>query len=49
MKKIQMVDVVSQYERYKSEIDTSILSVLNSGIYIQGPEIKKFELLLSNY
>ena len=49
MKKIQMVDVVSQYARYKSEIDTNILSVLNSGIYIQGPEIKKFELLLSNY
>ena len=49
MKKIQMVDVVSQYERYKSEIDASILSVLKSGIYIQGPEVKKFELLLSNY
>ena len=49
MKKIQMVDVVSQYERYESEINTNILSVLKSGIYIQGPEIKKFELLLSNY
>ena len=44
-----MVDVVSQYERYKSEIDASILSVLKSGIYIQGPEVEKFELLLSNY
>ena len=44
-----MVDVVSQYERYESEINTSILNVLKSGIYIQGPEIKNFELLLSNY
>ena len=49
MKKIQMVDVVSQYQRYESEINTNILSVLKSGTYIQGPEIKKFELLLSNY
>jgi len=49
MKKIKMVDIVSQYNIYESEINTRILSVLKSGSYIQGSEVKKFESLLSQY
>ena len=44
-----MVDVVSQYNKYEMEINQRILNVLKSGSYIQGPEVKKFELSLSMY
>ena len=49
MKKIHMVDVVSQYQNYALEINKKITDVLNSGIYIQGDEVKNFELLLAKY
>ena len=49
MKKIQMVDVVAQYNKYESAINKRISAVLQSGSYIQGPEVKNFELLLSKY
>ena len=49
MKKIQMVDVVGQYQRYSSQINERILNVVKSGCYIQGKEIENFENLLSNY
>ena len=38
MKKIQMVDVVSQYEKYSVEINKRILDVVKSGCYIKGEE-----------
>ena len=49
MKKIQMVDVVSQYMRYESEINNKILNVVKSGAYIQGVEVQDFEFSLSQY
>ncbi len=49
MKKIQMVDVVSQYEKYETKINNKIISVLKSGCYIKGEEVEKFEALLSKY
>ena len=44
-----MVDVVTQYKKYSSEINKRILDVVESGHYIQGSVVKNFEKLLSNY
>jgi dTDP-4-amino-4,6-dideoxygalactose transaminase len=49
MKKIQMVDVVSQYEKYAVEINKRILGVIKSGCYIKGEEVNGFEKKLSQY
>jgi len=49
MKDIQMVDLQSQYEQLKTEIDGRILSTIENGAFIQGPEVKKFEAGLSKY
>jgi UDP-2-acetamido-2-deoxy-ribo-hexuluronate aminotransferase len=49
MKKIQMVDVVSQYEKHSHEISQRIFNVLNSGSYIRGREVEHFEKKLSEY
>ncbi len=49
MKEIQMVDLRSQYQRLKPEIDEAINSVLLSGIFVKGPDIKKFEEELARY
>ena len=44
-----MVDVVSQYEKYSSQINKRVLDVIQSGCYIKGKEVENFEQLLSNY
>jgi dTDP-4-amino-4,6-dideoxygalactose transaminase len=49
MKDIQMVDLQSQYAQLKTEIDKRILSTIQSGAFIQGPEVKTFEKDLSTY
>jgi len=49
MKDIQMVDLQSQYEQLKTEIDSRIFSTIQSGAFIQGPEVKSFEANLSTY
>ena len=49
MKKIQMVDLVSQYEKIKPEIETAINGVMNSAAYINGPEVKAFQSELETY
>lgn len=49
MKKIHMVDVVSEYQKYSTEINSRIQNVLNSGVYIQGEEVKELENELSSY
>jgi dTDP-4-amino-4,6-dideoxygalactose transaminase len=49
MKEIQMVDLKTQYENIRSEIDNAILSVINSTAFIKGPEVKLFEEELQNY
>jgi dTDP-4-amino-4,6-dideoxygalactose transaminase len=43
MQKIQMVDLKSQYEKIKTEIDAGIQEVINNTQYIKGPQIKIFE------
>lgn len=49
MKKINFIDVNKQYELHKDEIDISMANVLNHGAFIQGPEVKELEQLLSEY
>ncbi|MDR2122814.1 MAG: DegT/DnrJ/EryC1/StrS family aminotransferase [Flavobacteriaceae bacterium] len=49
MKKIQMVDLVSQYQHIKSQIDTGFEEVLNTAAFINGPQVKSFTQNLEKY
>jgi dTDP-4-amino-4,6-dideoxygalactose transaminase len=49
MKKIQMVDLQSQYANIQDQIDTKIAEVLKSAAYINGPEVHSFQKELENY
>jgi len=49
MKKIQMVDLKSQYEKIKSTVDTSIQEVLDTTTYINGPKVHEFQKNLEEY
>jgi dTDP-4-amino-4,6-dideoxygalactose transaminase len=49
MDKIKMVDLHTQYERIKAEIDHAIQQVLNSTAFIQGPEVQEFARALASY
>lgn len=48
-KKIQMVDLVSQYHRLRSEIDEAIFSTIESSAFINGPMVKAFGVHLADY
>jgi len=49
MKTIQMVDLVSQYEKIQSAVDEKVLEVIRSSKYINGPEVKSFANELSDF
>jgi len=49
MKSIQMVDLVSQYEKIQSEVDSKVLEVIQSSAYINGPEVKSFAAEMEAY
>jgi len=49
MKKIQMVDLQSQYQHIKNEIDQGIQEVINSCAFINGPTVKSFQEALEKY
>lgn len=49
MKKIQMVDLQSQYEKIKPEVDKAINNVVASAAFINGPEVKNFQSELEEY
>ena len=49
MKKIQMVDLQSQYYKIKSEVDNAVLNVMDSAAFINGPEVKFFQSELEHY
>lgn len=49
VKKIQMVDLIGQYEKIQPEIDKAILDVVRSSAYINGPEVKHFQADLEKY
>lgn len=44
-----MVDLITQYEEIKSEVDTAILNVLQNAQFINGPEVKEFQKELEDY
>ena len=41
--KIPMLDLISQYNSIKQDIDKAITDVLNSGAYIMGYQVRQFE------
>ena len=47
--KIPFIDLQSQYQSYKQEIDLAIHAVLDSSQYIMGPAVKELELNLAKY
>ena len=49
MKKIQMVDLVSQLEKIKPSIEAVINEVLSTAQFINGPEVKAFQSELQDY
>ena len=49
VKKIQMVDLIGQYEKIQPEIDKAILDVVRSSAYINGPEVKTFQAEFEKY
>jgi len=49
MKKIQMVDLKGQYEKIKSAVDSSIINVIESAAFINGPEVHGFQKDLEDY
>lgn len=49
MKKIQMVDLRTQYERIKDEIDIGIQEVIENTAFINGPQVKLFAAELADY
>ncbi|WP_179319067.1 DegT/DnrJ/EryC1/StrS family aminotransferase [Winogradskyella helgolandensis] len=49
MKKIQMVDLQSQYAKIKDIVDPSIQEVMDSASFINGPKVHEFQKNLENY
>lgn len=49
MRKIQMVDLKSQYEKIKTTVDTCIQEVLDTTTYINGPIVQEFQKNLEEY
>lgn len=48
-KKIQMVDLIAQYEKIQPQIDKAVIDVIRSSAYINGPEVKAFKAELEAY
>ncbi|MCV9932678.1 DegT/DnrJ/EryC1/StrS family aminotransferase [Flavobacterium sp. LS1R47] len=49
MKKIQMVDLKSQYDKIKVAVNASIQDVLDTNTYINGPLVHQFQKNLETY
>lgn len=49
MKKIQMVDLKGQYAQIKDQVDQSVLDVIASSAFINGPEVHAFQKELEEY
>jgi len=47
--KLQMVDVVGQYRHIKPAVDAAVLRVLDSGQFINGPDVGELECTLAGY
>jgi len=46
---VKFIDLQSQYQQYKSDIDSAIQRVLDHGQFINGPEVKAFETQLAEF
>ena len=46
--KIPFIDLQSQYQAYKTEIDSAIQNVLESSQYIMGPQVALLEKKLAD-
>ena len=49
MKKIQMVDLKSQYDKIAATVNASIQEVLDTNTYINGPQVHQFQKNLEEY
>lgn len=49
MRKIELVDLKTQYSKLKPEIDAAVTDVIESCAFINGPAVKNFEKNLSKY
>lgn len=49
MRPIQMVDLKTQYQKIKNEIDTAVIDVLESSAFINGKHVQQFAENLSAY
>ena len=47
--KINLLDLQAQYKTIKEEIDNAIHQVLDSSVYILGPNVKKLENSIAEY
>ena len=49
LRKIQMVDLIRQYEHIQEEVDAAMLNVVRSAAYIRGSDLSAFEEELASY
>jgi len=49
MQKIQMLDLASQYNKIKDEVDRAIINVVESTAFVKGPEVESFKEELQSY
>lgn len=49
MRKIEMVDLKSQYQKIKQEVDAAVIQVMESAVFINGPEVKEFTQELADF
>lgn len=49
MKKIQMVDLISQYEKIKPEVVSAVTEIMDKAQFINGPDVKAFQSELETY
>jgi UDP-2-acetamido-2-deoxy-ribo-hexuluronate aminotransferase len=49
MQKIAMVDLKSQYQKIKPQVDAAIAAVIDNTAFINGPEVKNFQAEFENY
>jgi len=49
MRKIQMVDLQSQYQKIKDVVNPSIAEVIDSAMFINGPKVHEFQKNLEDY
>ncbi len=49
MRKIQMVDLIGQYQDIKENVDSAISRILDTAAFINGPEVHNFQKELETY